>query len=212
MANSLLTPSIIAAEALRMFENNLKFTKKIDKQYSKEFAKIGAKIGNTVTIRKPWRPTTRSGPAIQIQNVNEEMVPLVLSNQTGCDFTFTSQDLTLTIDKFAERYIKPAIVAVANQVDLLNLQMAYQTTYNAVGTPGSAPSGAGATGAIQTYLQAQQKLDELAAPMDGERCFFINPAAQVAAVSAFSGLFQSSSKIAEQYESGMMGEGLGGEW
>jgi len=212
MANSLLTPSIIAAEALRMFENNLKFTKKIDKQYSKEFAKTGAKIGNTVTIRKPWRPTTRSGPAIQIQNVNEEMVPLVLSNQTGCDFTFTSQDLTLTIDKFAERYIKPAVVAVANQVDLLNLQMAYQNTYNAVGTPGTAPSGAGATGAIQTYLQAQQKLDELAAPMDGERCFFINPAAQVAAVSAFSGLFQSSSKIAEQYESGMMGEGLGGEW
>lgn len=212
MSNSLLTPSVIAAETLRMFENHLGFTRKIDKQYSKEFAKTGAKIGNTVTVRKPWRPTVRSGPAIQIQSVSEEMVPLVLNSQKGVDFTFTMQDLTLTIDKFAERYIKPAVVAVANQVDIDGLAMAYQTTYNAVGVSGTTPSGAGATGAILTYLQAQQKLNELACPSDGDRSFFINSAAQASAVAAFSGLFQSSEKIKEQYERGMMGEGLGAEW
>ncbi len=212
MANSILTPSMVAAEALRMFENQLGFTRKIDKQYSTEFAKTGAKIGNTITVRKPWRPTVRSGTAIQIQNVTEEAVPLVLSSQKGVDFTFTTQDLTLTIDKFAERYIKPAIVAVANQVDVDILAMAAQNTANTVGTSGTAPNGAGATGALLTYLQAQQKLDEMACPQDGERCFFINPAAQPAAVAAFAGLFQSSSEIAEQYKSGMMGRGLGGDW
>jgi len=212
MSNSLLTPSIIAAEALRMFENQLGFTRKIDKQYSKEFARTGAKIGNTITVRKPWRPTVRTGTAIQIQNVSEESVPLVLNNQKGVDFTFSMQDLTLTIDRFAERYIKPAVVAVANQVDIDTQTMAYQNTYNAVGTPGTTPSGSGASGAILTYLQAQQKLNELAAPSDGDRSFHINPAAEAQAVAAFSGLFQSSSKIAEQYEKGMMGEGLGGEW
>ncbi len=195
-----------------MFENELGFTKKIDKQYSSEFAKSGAKIGNTVTVRKPWRPTVRTGPAISIQSVNEEMVPLVLSNQKGVDFTFTMQDLTLTIDKFAERYIKPAVVAVANQVDIDGLTMAYQNTFNAVGTSGSAPSGSGATGAILTYLQAQQKLNELSCPQDGERSIFLNPSASASAVAAFSGLFQSSEKIKEQYERGMMGEGLGAEW
>ena len=206
MANSLLTPSIIAAEALRMFENKLAFTSKINKQYSKEFAKTGAKIGNTITVRKPWRPSTRQGPAISIQNVAEEMVPLVLSNQTGVDFTFTSQDLTLTIDDFANRYIKPAVVAAANYIDQQNLQMAAQNTFNAVGTSGTAPATA------LLYLQAQQKLNELSCPFDGDRSAFVNPAGSAAIVNALTGLFQSSEKIKEQYEKGMMGLAFGAEF
>jgi hypothetical protein len=213
MSNSLLTPSVIAAEALRMFENELGFTRKIDKQYSSDFAKTGAKIGNTITVRKPWRPTIRSGQAISIQNVTEESVPLVLSNQKGVDFTFTSQDLTLTVDRFAERYIKPAVVAVANQVDVDNLTMAAQSTFNTVGTSGSPPQGTGATsGALFTYLLAQQKLNELACPQDDDRSFFINPAASPYAVAAMSGLFQDSKAVGEQYMKGMMGKGLGGDW
>ena len=206
---------MIAAESLRMFENQLKFTSKIDKQYSKEFAKTGAKVGNTITVRKPWRPTTRSGPAIQIQNVNEEMVPLVLSNQTGVDFTFSSQDLTLTVDQFAERYIKPAVVAVANQVDIANLQMAAQTTYNMVGIGGTAPGNQSSPTAANTlaiYLAAQQKLQELACPQDGDHSMFLNPAGQAATIAQLSGLFQSSSEIAKQYEKGIMGMAVGAEW
>ena len=206
MANSLLTPSVIAAECLRMFDNKLAFTSKIDKQLSKEFAKSGAKIGNTITVRKPWRPSTRQGPAISIQSVTEEMVPLVLSNQTGVDFTFTSQDLALTIDDFSNRYIKPAVVAAANYVDQQNLIMAAQNTFNAVGVSGTAPATA------LLYLQAQQKLNELATPFDGERSAFVNPAGSAAIVNALTGLFQSSEKIKEQYEKGMMGLAFGAEF
>lgn len=213
MSNSLLTPSVIAAEALMAFENQLGFTRKIDKQYSKEFAKTGAKIGNTITVRKPWRPTTRSGPAISIQNVTEDSVPLVLSNQTGVDFTFTSQDLTLTIDKFSERYIKPAIVAVANYIDQQNLEMAAQTTYNTVGTSGTPPQGTSVTtGALYTYLSALQKTQLMGCPQDDGMSYFINPQAQPYVVAAMSGLFQSAEAISEQYMKGSMGKGLGGEW
>lgn len=213
MSNSLLTPSVIAAEALRMLENQLGFTQKIDKQYSQEFAKTGAKIGNTITVRKPWRPSVRSGTAINIQNVTEESAPLVLNSQKGVDFTFTSQDLTLTIDRFAERYIKPAITALANQVDIDLLTMAGQQTYNVVGTSGTPPQGTSATtGAMYTYLSAMQKTQQLACPQDGDMSYFINPAAQPYAIAAFAGLFQSSQEISKQYKSGMMGQGLGGDW
>lgn len=213
MSNSLLTPSVIAAEALRMFENQLGFTRKIDKQYSKEFAKTGAKIGNTITARKPWRPSTRTGTAIQIQNVTEESVPLVLSNQTGVDFTFTTQDLTLTIDRFSERYIKPSVVAVANYIDQQNLQMAAQNTYNVVGTSGTPPQGTSVTtGALYTYLSAMQKTQLLGCPQDGNMSYFINPQASPYVVAAMSGLFQSAERISEQYTKGMMGQGLGGDW
>lgn len=206
MSNSLLTPSVIAAEAMRMFENQLGFTRQIDKQYSKEFAKSGAKVGNTITVRKPWRPSVRTGTAIAIQNVTEESQALVLANQKGVDFTFSTQDLTLTIDKFAERYIKPAITALANQVDVDLLTMAAQNTFNTVGTSGTSPATA------LLVLQAQQKLNELACPQDDKRSIHINPAASATIVNALTGLFQSADKIAEQYEKGMMGIALGAKW
>lgn len=206
MAQTLLTPSMIAKEALMAFKNKLGFTKGVDRQYSSEFAIKGAKIGNSVTIRKPPRFTVNSGPAINIENVVEESTSLTLSNQKHVDFQFNSQDLTLTVDRFKERYLDQAVLALANQVDLDGLQVAAQNTFNLVGTPGATPNTA------LIFLQAQQKLNELACPSDKNRCFYINPAAEAAIVDALKGLFQSSQLISEQYESGMMGRGLGGDW
>lgn len=188
------------------FKNKLGFTKGIDRQYSDEFAIKGAKIGATVTIRKPPRFTVNSGPTINIENVVEESASLTLSNQKHVDFQFLSQDLTLSVDKFKERYLDQAVTALANQVDVDGLTLAAQSTYNAVGVSGTTPATA------LLYLQAQQKLNELACPSDDKRSTYINPAAQSSIVDALKGLFQSSEKIAEQYESGMMGMGLGAKW
>jgi hypothetical protein len=206
MANSLLTPSMIAKEMLMAFKNNLKFTKNVDRQYSDQFAKTGAKVGNTITIRKPPRFTVRTGPAINIQSVNDESTALVLNSQKGVDFTFTTQDLALTVDDFSERYIKNAVLALANQVDTDGLTMAYQNTYNSVGVPGTTPS------ALLTFLNAQGTLDNNACPRDDMRSIYINPNAQIATVNALSGLFQSADRISEQYEKGQMGKAIGATW
>lgn len=206
MSQTLLTPSMIAKEALMAFKNKLGFTKGVDRQYSSQFAVKGAKIGATVTIRKPPRFTVTSGPTINIQNVVEESTSLTLSNQKHVDFQFDSADLALSVDAFKERYLDNGLIALANQVDSDGLTLAAQSVYNSVGTPGTTP----ATSLL--YLQAQQKLNELACPSDNKRSMFINPAAQPVIVDALKGLFQSSEKIAEQYESGMMGMGLGSEW
>jgi hypothetical protein len=215
MANSILTPSVIAAEMLMRFKNKLGFISGIDKQYSKQFAETGAKIGNTITVRKPPRFTIRTGAALQVQSVVEESQALVLSNQKGADFLFNTADLTLTIDDFMDRYVDGAIVALANQVDVDGLTMAAQNTANTVGTPGTTPgnqSSPTAQNTLAIYLAAQQKLNEMACPSDNNRSIFINPAAQAATVAQLSGLFQSSSEIAEQYEKGVMGMAVGATW
>jgi hypothetical protein len=54
MANSILTPSVIAKEALMQFKNGMGFSANVDKSYSKDFAKKGAKIG---TSRRSVSPT-----------------------------------------------------------------------------------------------------------------------------------------------------------
>lgn len=206
MANSLLTPSIIAKEALMAFKNKLGFTSKVDKQYSDQFAVKGAKIGNVITVRKPPRFTVSSGPALQVQNVLEESASLTLSSQKHVDFLFNSVDLTLTVDEYKSRYLDNAVIALANQVDLDGMQLAATTTANSVGVPGTTPN------ALLTYLSAQQQLNEFACPSDANRSIFITPKAQAVTVDALKGLFQSSEKIASQYEKGMMGMAIGAEW
>lgn len=197
---------MIAKEALMAFKNKLGFAKGADRQYSDAFAVKGAKIGATVTIRKPPRFTVNSGPGINIENVVEESASLSLSSQKHVDFQFSSTDLTLSVDKFKERYLDNAVLALANQVDVDGLALAGQSVFNSVGTPGTT------TATALLYLQAQQKLNELSCPSDNKRSMFINPAAQASIVDSLKGLFQSSEEIAQQYESGMMGRGLGADW
>jgi hypothetical protein len=204
MANTLLTISMITREALRVLENNLTFAKQINRQYDDKFAIAGAKIGTVLNIRKPPRYAGRVGQALTIEDATETSVPLTLTTQRGVDIAFTSQDLTLSIDDFSKRFLKPAVAAVANAVDFDGTAMT-QGVYNMVGTPGTMPNTA------LLYLQAGQRLNEEACPVD-DRKLVMGPGFVPPIVDALKGLFQSSERIAEQYEKGMMGIGLGFSW
>ena len=113
MANSLLSPTIITREALRILHANLNFIDNCDKQYDNKFANSGAspsgKIGPSLTIRMPNQYTVRTGSTIAVQDTTETSQVLTVSTMKGVDTNFTTQDLTLTIDEFSERYLKPAI-------------------------------------------------------------------------------------------------------
>lgn len=205
MANTILTISMITREALRILENNLVFAKTVNREYDDQYAIRGAKIGDTLNLRKPARYLGRSGPALAIEDHTETSVPLVLDTQFGVDVEFTSKDLLLDLDDFADRFLQPAMAVVANKIDFDGLQL-YKSVANTVGTPGTTPS------ALLTYLQAGEKLDNEATPRDGMRSLCINPAAQVNIVDALKGLFHSSSEVSSQYENGTMGVTAGFKW
>ena len=96
MANSLLSPTIITREALRILHANLNFISNIDKQYDDQFANSGAspsgKIGPSLTIRMPNQFTVRTGSTMQTQGVVESSQVLTVSTQKGVDFTFSTTD------------------------------------------------------------------------------------------------------------------------
>lgn len=206
MANTNLTISMVTKEALAVLENNLTFAKGVNREYDDSFAISGAKIGDTLNVRKPARYVGRTGTALAVEDHTETSVPVQLDTQFGVDLNFTSKELSLSIDEFSDRIIKPAMAVVANKIDQLGLIMAYQSTYNTVGTPATIPT------ALKTYLQAGAKMDYEACPRDGQRSLVIDPTAQVEIVDSLKGLFQSSEKIASQYESGNMGLAGGFKW
>jgi coat protein Gp5 len=205
MANTFLTNQVITYDALDVLENTYGVSKRINKEYSDQFRFGGAVLGQTLSIRKPPRYIGRLGQAVQIEGNTETFVPLTLSYQRGVDTQVSSQDLVLSIDNYRQRFLKPQVVRVSNLIDQDVCGLA-QGLSQSVGVPGTTPT------ALSTYLAAKTKLDNLAAPMDGDRHMFLNPAAEASIVDNLKGLFQASDEIKRQYLEGTMGRAIGFAW
>lgn len=203
--NQLLSSTLITREALRVLENNLTFTRNVNRQYDDKFGIEGAKVGQVINARKPPRYVGRSGQAAQVEAISETTVPVPLTTQFGVDLEVSSADLLLNIDDFGDRILKPAVAVIANKIDSDGLSLVTQIA-NAVGTPGTTPN------ALLTYLLAGVALDNNAAPQDGQRYITITPLMQAYIVDALKGLFQQASAISEQYRKGRMGTAIGFEW
>lgn len=205
MANTFLTNEVVTYEALDVLENTDSAMNIINSEYSDQFEFGGAVLGQTLSIRKPPRYIGRLGQAAQIEAITETFAPLTLSYQRGVDTQVSSQNLVLDIDNYRKRVLEPQIVRLSNLIDQDVCNLA-QGLNNFVGTPGTTPT------ALLTYLQAGVKLDNMAAPMDGNRNMILNPIAQATIVDNLKGLFQASSEIASQYKTGKMGRTIGFEW
>ena len=200
MSNSLLTIDMITRKALEIFENQLVLTRNVNRQYDDSFAVEGAKIGSTLRIRLPDRALVTDGAALQVQSDNEQYTTLTVASQKHIGVNFTSAELTLQLDDFAERVLKPRISQLASSIDA-DVANAYKTIGNSVGTPGTTP----ATSLV--LLQAQQKLNENAAVMS-PRYATVNPAANAGLVEGMKGLFNPTDTISKQFKNGMMGMGV----
>jgi len=205
--NTLLTIQMITNEALMILLNNLTFTRNVSRKYDSYFGVSGAKIGQILNVRKPPRYVGRRGQGLQVEGINEQSVPVVLSTQYGCDIEVSTADMLLSIDEFSDRILKPQIATVANMIDNDGLGL-YSQIPDVVGTPGT-PPGASASDAAFIYMSAMVSMHNNGAPVDDMYSMYINPLMQAYAVTALKGLFQSATKIKEQYEKGTMGIAFG---
>jgi hypothetical protein len=204
MANTLLTISKITNEALMVLENELTFSSEVDRNYDDQFAVVGAKIGATVNVRRPGRFIGTTGPALNVEDLNETSVPVTLSTQFHVDTQFTTQDLALSLDMFSDRILKPAVAAIANKIDFDGTTTANLNTANIVGTAGTPPTS------LLTYLNAQAFLDSEGAPRDGRRSCIVEPFTSATIVDSLKGLFVPTTQISSQYTKGLMGRDSGG--
>ena len=180
MANNLLNPTVITRQALVEFKNNMVLLEKCDRQLDTRFTQ---KIGDTINVRKRVRFQSVDGDDItgQIQAVTEGNVPVVLKFRKVVPFEFSTEELTLTIEEFSDRYIRPAMIALVQDVESAIADQ-YKKLWWFTGTPGTQPS---------TYLEIGEAgaiLDEVAVP-SGMRNAFYDPAATVALADGLRGVF-----------------------
>lgn len=199
MANTLITPTIIAKEGLRLLKNSLMMARLVHTDYAKEFTKVGS----TISIRKPVKFVVTDGATRSNQDVLEGTVPLAIDSQKHVSWNFTSNELTLTVDQYSERYIKPAMAALAQKVEN-SLTGLYSSVPMWVGTAGTTAS---------TFLElgaARQKLVEHAAPMGEKLNAMLNPAAALKIANDLKTL-QTDSKTLTALEQVRIGKYAGFE-
>lgn len=176
MANTFLTPEVIARRALANLYETTVMAPLVHRDYEPEFL---ARVGDTVTVRKPavfqaqeFDPVA----GINIQDANEGSVDVTLNHFADVSFAVTSKQMTLEIESFSEQLLDPAMEAIAQKIDRDILLFRNDITAEVGNT---APNAAGEdyTGYAGSYpysdsrvlIQAGTELDKVNVPMQDRR-------------------------------------------
>lgn len=209
-SNKFLTIADITYKSADVLSNSLGFTNKVNRDYDDRFAKTGAKIGDTTNMRLPGKFRFSSGSAIDIQPLSDKSMPLTLNKQYQRSFAMNNVDLTLSIDDFTGRYLQPAIINMANEIDQDGLLLARQYAQNAVGTPGTSP--ASTADLLGVVGSARQKLMESLAPAGEKLCLVATPGGMQKGFQYLTQTFNPQATIGEQYKTGRIYNAGGFDW
>lgn len=200
MANTIKTLSDgdITREALRILKNENSTISAVNRQYDDRFAVTGAKNGGTLQIRMPNRYTVGSSRTVTPADTMEQTVALTVGTQKNVAVQFYSSELTLSLDDFSSRILKPAMSVLASDIAASVGTACASAFTNYVGSPGTTPS------TFLTFGQAGERLDWQTAPRDGNRSMILNPTAMTASADGLKGLFAPAGAIGSQYTSGMV--------
>lgn len=201
MSNGFQNPVMYTSECLMSLVNELVFTKNVNREYDDKFAHKGAQIGDTINIRRPARYTVSSGAALSTQDYTETSIPLTINSQKHIDTTFTSVELTLKVEDFSERVIKPKMIQLANQIDQDGLQSAVGLIGNLTGTAGTSPNN------ISFITDAGRRLDDFSTPRDGDRYFLLDTGSNASMINALSGFFNDPRLVSSQYKDAVFVDG-----
>jgi hypothetical protein len=170
MANTILTPSVIAREALMLLESNMVFGNLVFRGHQAEFA--GAKAGDTIQVRGPATFTADEydGTVLTIQDATESSVPVTLEKHFDVSFKVSDREMTLSIEDFGQQLLSPAMLAIAEAVDGY-VASKYAEVHQTVGTAGAPPSTLAEVAAVD------QALNEARVPLGG-RVTVMNPQAK----------------------------------
>ena len=200
MANTILTPTAVTREALRVLHQKLNFVGSINRQYDDSFAKTGAKIGDSLKVRLPNEYVVRTGATLSAQDTTETSVTLQVATQKGVDLNFTSVDLTLSLDDFSKRILEPAMSVLAANIEADAMSM-YKDVAQSVWNGGAANT-------LAKVAAGRSILQRALAPSN-DRTANLNVQDMQDIVTAGTTLFNPSAEISKQYKEGYVGRNGG---
>jgi hypothetical protein len=183
MANTFLTPDIIAREALMVLRNNAVMANLVHRDYSDEFVNG---IGDTITIRKPASFVAKEyNGSIDVQDATEGSVAVKMDKHLDVSFAVTSKQMAMEIEDFSKQLLVPAMQAFSDKVDKYLLGLASEITQKV-----------DATDSIQSdVVDARAYLTKNAAPLTERRFVY---GTETEAELLKTDLFISAEKVGDE--------------
>lgn len=214
MSNIFKVTDLVAKESLRIAHEKLQFIGTVDRQYDESFAMKGrgSPHGSTLRVKNPNQYTRRTGSAMAVQAQNETSQTITVATLDGVDMGFNQQELVQSVDndgafdQLSKNYIQPAISSLCSAIEADFIAFASKATANVVGTAGTGLTDLVVPGA------ARARLNQNAAPKDGQRYIQCESVTMGGLVNGLKGLFQDSQQIKEQYREGMIGRTAMADW
>ena len=128
MANTFLSPSVIAREALVLLQSNLVTQRLFSRRYEAEL-NPGAKVGDTVLIRRRGRGVVAEydgSTAPTINDIVETSIPIKLEKHFDATIRITDRERTLSLVDFSEQVLAPRMVEMGEKIDQYGLTKLFQ--------------------------------------------------------------------------------------
>lgn len=119
MANTIITPSIIANEILDNLYESVTVSRLVWRDFDDDF---NGRVGDTINVRTPatFSVNEFARPAgITVQDATESSQTIVLNKVPDVSFSVTSEEWTLEVSDFSEQFLAPAASAIGEYLDNL---------------------------------------------------------------------------------------------
>lgn len=185
MPNTILTPDIIAREALMVLRNNAVLSKLVHRDWSDEFV---AGVGDTITIRKPAKFEAKEfNGSITVQDATESGVAVKMDKLLDVSFAVTSKEMTQKIEDFSEQLLVPAMQAFADKIDKYIIGLESQITNRVHMSGGEAMQ--------DVVVDARKYLTDAAAPLTDRHFVY---GSQLEADLLKTDLFVSAERVGDE--------------
>lgn len=142
MPNVFQNSSIVARDAAIELHGNLKAAGVMPGKHEQQFAQ---KVGQTINVK--CRPVMSAGRhtgsgAFNTSDITESLVPVSIAHRAYIKHRLTAQEKTFNMDDFALQVTRPAMLALAQDIDLFLVHgvLAPGFARNMAGTDGVSPS------------------------------------------------------------------------
>jgi len=142
MANTFQNTTLVARDAAIEFHGSLVAAGMIPDRIEQKFAQ---RVGETVTVKKrPIMTANRhdgSGP-FTTSDISEQSVDVSIAHRAYVKHKLTAQEMTFNVDDFTLQVVRPAMIALAQDVDLYLIHNILVPGFarNVAGTEGNSPS------------------------------------------------------------------------
>lgn len=205
--NQFLTTDWLSMDAMDLLTNSLEVTSHFYTGFNKEFQKPFA-VGESVRVEFPPKWFTRDGLEYNPQGIQEIYTTITCNQVVGLDFEWNDVEAALELERDDTRlndfYYKGPVAQIAQDWDLRSGQFGGIYSNMVAGVLGTDP-----TSFSDFSNLAEQKMYEMACPMDGDKALIITPSVNRSLVNAAIQYFNPADAISKQYKKGIIGQQTG---